>query len=60
MVNVNIEVTSSKMMAYLMLIMSFVLDMLNDKSGTIFMFAIPFVVFLVTGKQYIDMKKTKE
>lgn len=60
MVNVNIEVTSSKMMAYLMLIMSFVLDMLNDKSGTIFMFAIPFVVFLVTGKQYIDMKKKSE
>ena len=60
MVKVNIEVTSSKMMGYLMIIMAFILDLLNDKSGTIFMFSIPFVVLLVTGKQYFDLKKKTE
>lgn len=57
MLNVKIEVTNSKIIAYLMLFMSFAMDFLNDKGGTVFMYSIPFVVFLITGKQFIDAKK---
>lgn len=32
------------------------LDILNGSVNT-FMFALPFVVFLITGKQVIDLKK---
>jgi hypothetical protein len=47
----------SKLMAYLILILAFVLDMLKDKSGTVFMFAIPFVSALIMGKQYIERNR---
>ena len=46
-------------MALVILILSFVLDWFNDKGGTVLMFAIPFVVFLITGKQYFDRGKEK-
>jgi hypothetical protein len=57
MVKVNIEVTNSKIIAYLMLVMAFLMDFLSDKGGAVFMFTIPFVVFLITGKQFLDTKK---
>ena len=50
-------ITFSKAIAFYMLTLSFLMDFLNDKGGTVFMFAIPFVVFLITGKQAIDWKK---
>ena len=50
-------ITFSKVMAFIMIVLAFLMDFLNDKGGTVFMFAIPFVVFLITGKQAIDWKK---
>ena len=52
-----IELTWSKLCALVVIVLAFVLDLLADKSGTVFMFSLPFVVFLVTGKQLIDSKK---
>lgn len=53
-IQISIYLTWSKIMALVILILSFVLDWYNDKGGTVFMFAIPFVVFLITGKQFFD------
>ena len=52
-------ITFSKAIAFYMLTLSFLMDFLNDKGGMVFMFAIPFVVFLITGKQAIDWKKER-
>jgi hypothetical protein len=53
-------VTFSKFIALMILILSFVMDYHNNKGGTVFMFSLPFVVFLVTGKQIIDYKQKVE
>lgn len=50
-----INLTWSKIMAFLVLSCAMVLDIRNGGT-TAFMFAIPFVVFLITGKQYLDSK----
>jgi hypothetical protein len=55
--NISITLTFSKIMAAIIFIGSFVMDFMNDKNGTVFMFALPFVVFLITGKQYFDKNK---
>jgi hypothetical protein len=57
--NISINLTYSKIVATLVFIGAFVMDFMNDRSGTVFMFALPFVVFLITGKQYLDTKKTE-
>ena len=44
-------------MALIILVMAFVMDFANNKSGTVFMFALPFVVFLISGKQFFDRNK---
>lgn len=46
-------------MALLILIASVLMDILQE-SNTATMFALPFVVTLITGKQYLDYKKTNE
>jgi hypothetical protein len=51
----NIELTWSKMVAVLVLGCAVYLDIKVKGNGT-FMFAVPFVVFLITGKQYLDGK----
>ena len=58
-VNFAMTITFSKAMAFLIIVMSFLMDFLNDKGGTVFMYAIPFAVFLITGKQVIDWNKLK-
>ena len=50
-------ITFSKLMSFVVIMLAFLMDFLNDKGGTVFMFAIPFVVFLITGKQAIDWRK---
>lgn len=58
-----INITFSKITALLVLVLSFVMDFANDRGGTVFMYALPFVVFLITGKQYYDYRtelKNKE
>lgn len=51
-----IELTWSKLVAVLVLGSSVFLDRLIGGNAT-FMFALPFVVFLITGKQLIDWRK---
>ena len=59
MLKVNIEISFSKIMSLLVLAASVVMDILQE-SNTATMFALPFVVTLITGKQYIDYKKKQE
>ena len=54
---VKIELTWSKLTALIMLVLAFVIDVKYNNGGTIFMYVIPFVVFLITGKQLIDGRK---
>jgi hypothetical protein len=54
-----ITLTWSKFMALLMLCGATYLDLKNGGAGT-FMFALPFVVFLITGKQFFDKNKPDE
>ena len=56
MLKVNVEISFSKIMSLLVLIASVVMDILQE-SNSATMFALPFVVTLITGKQYIDYKK---
>jgi len=58
--DISIFLTWSKITAWVILILSFILDWYNDKGGTVLMFAIPFVVFLITGKQFFDRGKEKD
>lgn len=51
-----IELTWSKLVALIIVILAFVIDILSDKNGTVFMFSLPFVIFLITGKQLIDKR----
>jgi len=54
MVEVKVEISFSKIMALLVLVGAFTLDVLNDRNGTVFMFSLPFVVTLISWKQYLD------
>ena len=56
-INFAMTITFSKAMAFVIITLAFIMDFLNDKGGTVFMFSIPFVVFLITGKQAIDWGK---
>lgn len=44
-------------MALIVVVFAFILDLLSDQKGVVFMFSLPFIVFLITGKQYNDRKK---
>jgi len=60
-ININIELTWSKIMALVLLLEAGFIDLKTIHTGTIFMFAVPFVVLLITGKQGIDgIKSVKE
>ena len=59
MLKIKIEISFSKIMSLLVLIASVVMDILQE-SNSATMFALPFVVTLITGKQYIDYKKKQE
>jgi hypothetical protein len=53
----NIELTWSKAVALVVLALAFVIDLMNGLPGTVFMFSLPFAVFLITGKQFFDHRK---
>lgn len=53
----TVTLSWSKIMALIIVALAFTIDIMYDKSGTVFMFTIPFVVFLITGKQYLDRNK---
>lgn len=44
-------------MAILIIVMAFVLELKFKTGGAIFQFTLPFVVVLVTGKQFFDYRK---
>lgn len=44
-------------MAFIFQCLAFTLDIKFKTNGTVFMFSLPFSVFLITGKQYFDSKK---
>ena len=48
--------TWSKFVALLVLGGAIFLDVKNGTGATAFMFALPFIVVLITGKQFIDKK----
>lgn len=52
-----ITLTWSKLTAWVVLALAFLIDMHFDKGGQVFMFSLPFAVFLITGKQGIDAMK---
>ena len=53
----KVELTWSKIMALVIIVLAFVMDVMCDKQGQVFMFSLPFVVFLITGKQINDAIK---
>jgi hypothetical protein len=55
-----VTLTWSKIMALVIISLAFVIDIMHDKSGTVFMYSIPFAVALITGKQIIDRNKPIE
>lgn len=56
-VNFYLNFTVSKLVAIVILIMSFTLDLLQNNSS--FEIALPFIVMLITGKQIIDYKSDR-
>ena len=52
-----IELTWSKLMALMVIGCATYLDITNGLTGQVFMFTLPFTVFLITGKQLIDWRK---
>ena len=46
-------------MALIFQSLAFILDFKFNTNGTVFMFSLPFSVFLITGKQYFDAKKAE-
>jgi len=52
-----ITLTWSKIVSLFVLGGAVFLDVKSGTGATAFMFALPFVVFLITGKQYLDSKK---
>ena len=59
MVKTAVVLTWSKVMAFLVLACSVFLDVKNG-GATAFMFALPFVVFLISGKQFFDRGKNEQ
>jgi len=55
---IRVTITWSKIMAFVVLGVATMLDIRNG-GATAFMFALPFVVVLITGKQYLDSKKNE-
>ena len=53
----KVELTWSKIMALLILVDASYLDVYHKANGTLFMFALPFVVALIGGKQVTDAVK---
>ncbi len=54
----KIELSWSKIVAVLILGCAVYLD-INNEGIAAFMFSIPFIVVLITGKQIVDWKKEK-
>ena len=58
--NFDLNVTCSKFIAFVIIILAFALDIKSNTGGTNFMFALPFVNLIITGKQFFDQKSEKK
>jgi len=56
----NIILSWSKVMALVITLIAAAIDFKMKLNGTVFMFSLPFVVFLLTGKQFIDWRKNTD
>ena len=54
---IDILLTWSKIVALLVLAGAIFLDVKSGTGATAFCFSLPFVVVLITGKQFVDYKK---
>ena len=54
---VEITLTWSKLIAGIILILSFTLDLIGSREGIVFMFSLPIVAGLIAGKQINDRLK---
>ncbi len=45
-------------MAFIITVCAVFIDLRNGTNGSVFMFSVPFIVFLITGKQFLDKNKT--
>ncbi len=53
----NIELSWSKLIALVVIGCAVYIDARNGLPGTVFMFSLPFAVFLITGKQFFDNRE---
>ena len=56
----SIVLSWSKIMSLLILVFAFILEMKYKTNGSVFMYAVPFSVALLTGKQLIDGQVKKK
>jgi len=53
----NITLSWSKLIALVVIGCAVYIDARNGLPGTVFMFSLPFAVFLITGKQFFDNRE---
>jgi len=58
-IGLAITLTWSKVVAFLLLGIALFEDLYFKLDGKLFMFVVPFVVVLITGKQLIDWRENK-
>lgn len=56
----DITLSWSKIMATVIVVLAAWIDLKAGQNGTVFMFSLPFVVALITGKQLIDWRKNTD
>jgi len=59
-IRINIDLTWSKIMALVLALEAGYIDLNTVKTGTIFMFTVPFVITLILGKQAFDKNKQND
>jgi len=57
MVKINVEVTSSKIFAYMIVILAFIYDLKANANGLVLSITIPIAAGIIMNKQYNDRKK---
>ena len=57
---VKIELTWSKLMALLVLVYAFVMDIRVEDTHTALVYVVPFIVVMIGAKQALDLKKDTE
>jgi len=58
-ISLLVRLTWSKITAFILFAGALFEDIYSDLDGKMLMFAIPFIVILITGKQIIDYKEQK-